>query len=100
MLYLLAWALTLLTSGIFAAVPTMDTVVKDFHGKEFLDGRGEYLLEWTIDWRNRMMIFNITVATSGWIGFGFSKDGQMKDADMVVAGVSPDQRPYITVTYF
>lgn len=78
-------------------VHPMDRVVKDYHGQAYLDFRQKYHLEWTIDWRSNTMLFNITVATNGWIGFGFSKDGKMKEADLVIAGVATNRQPYVTV---
>lgn len=87
--------LVLLTGSLAAFNP--DAAVKNYNGKDFLDEKKTYFLEWSVEWNNKLLLFNITVKGLGWVGLGFSKDGTMKDADIVVAGVSPNRRPYITV---
>lgn len=76
---------------------TPDSVRKDYQGKAILDPKGNYQLEWRVEWDKRRITLNITVITNGYVGFGLSPDGTMKDADIVVAGVGPDGKPYLSV---
>lgn len=78
---------------------SIDTVVKDYHDQLYLDSKQKYHLDWNIDWHQKMLFFKITVRTNGWVGFGFSKNGLMEDADMVIAGVGPNNSPYILVNF-
>jgi len=48
-----------------------------YRHREMLDPRGRYQLEWAVDWLNKRIIFNVTAATSGYVGFGLSKKGKM-----------------------
>ncbi|CAL8141891.1 unnamed protein product [Orchesella dallaii] len=63
---------------------------------ETLDDEGKYILEWMVDWDNKRVIFNVSVATTGYIGFGLSRRGKMTGADIVIGGVSPEGKPYLT----
>ncbi|CAL8081547.1 unnamed protein product [Orchesella dallaii] len=83
-------------AAVISAVVAIDSVLMNYNDKQFMDSKRRYFVEWTVDWAQKELIFNISVATSGWVGFGFSKDGTMKNGDMMIAGVSPDGKPYIT----
>ncbi|CAL8068112.1 unnamed protein product [Orchesella dallaii] len=61
-----------------------------------LDPRGRYRLEWEVDWKNERVVFNVTVATNGYIGFGLSRKGKMSGADIVIGGVDNNGKPYFS----
>ncbi|ODM91325.1 DBH-like monooxygenase protein 1 [Orchesella cincta] len=42
------------------------------------------------------VVFNVTVETRGWVGFGLSRRGKMPGADIVIGGVSPTGQPYFS----
>ncbi|CAL8068054.1 unnamed protein product [Orchesella dallaii] len=58
--------------------------------------RGSYLLDQKIDWSAKRAVFNVTVKTTGFIGFGLSKNGEMEGADIVIGGVASNGEPYFT----
>ncbi|CAL8068114.1 unnamed protein product [Orchesella dallaii] len=61
-----------------------------------LDPRGNYRLEWEVDWKEERVIFNVTAATKGYIGFGLSRKGKMSGADIVIGGVDKNGKPYFS----
>ncbi|ODN04974.1 DBH-like monooxygenase protein 1 [Orchesella cincta] len=88
--------LFLLLAAVTAADVVVDGVLKNYSDKQFLDFKNRYFLEWNVDWIRKQVLFNVSVATSGWVGIGLSKDGTMKNADIVIAGVSFNGKPYIS----
>ncbi|CAL8128851.1 unnamed protein product [Orchesella dallaii] len=67
--------------------------------RQTLDPRGKYILEWEVNWSEKRVIFNVTVETNGYVGFGLSKKGQMSGADIVIGGVDPSGRVYFSDYY-
>ncbi|CAL8141885.1 unnamed protein product [Orchesella dallaii] len=61
-----------------------------------LDQHGKYELEWLVDWDQKSVIFNVTVATKGYVGFGLARKGKMSGADIVIGGVNSRGKPYFT----
>lgn len=61
-----------------------------------LDPRGKYVLEWDVDWTTERVTFNVTVETTGYVGFGLSSNGKMSGADIVIGGVMPSGKWYFT----
>ncbi|XP_074653681.1 DBH-like monooxygenase protein 1 [Tubulanus polymorphus] len=62
---------------------------RHFSRKAFLDPAKKYLLEWQYDGPPSTVItFRVTVKTTGYVGFGLSRNGAMKDADIVVGWVT------------
>ncbi|CAL8068681.1 unnamed protein product [Orchesella dallaii] len=66
-----------------------------------LDPESRFKLTWVVDWSRNLTIFNVTVQTTGWIGFGFSlrtpeqtQDGDI--ADFIIGGVNRDGSSYFT----
>ncbi|XP_050995493.1 DBH-like monooxygenase protein 2 homolog [Labeo rohita] len=56
---------------------------------EHLDPGHNVRLRWGFDEIQGTILFELTVNTSGWVGFGFSPNGGMAGADMVIGGVGP-----------
>ncbi|CAL8124869.1 unnamed protein product [Orchesella dallaii] len=67
-----------------------------YRHKAILDPSGKYQLEWLVKWNEKRVIFNVTVATNGYVGFGLSRKGKMTGADLIVGGVGKDGKPYFT----
>lgn len=63
---------------------------------ESLDPRGRYILEWVVDWKEERVVFNVTAATRGYVGFGISRRGGLAGADIVIGGVDRNGKPYFT----
>jgi len=53
-----------------------------------LDPHGKYNLFWNNNDINKTIIFIAEVQTRGWIGFGLSPNGGMKNSDIVIGWVS------------
>ena len=54
--------------------------------EQYLDASmKKYLLCWEMDWSDRSITFSAKVATTGWIGLGFSPTGFMPNSDVVIA---------------
>lgn len=66
--------------------------------REIFDPEGKFLLEWIADPKNTDVVFNITAATRGWVGIGFSKTGKMTKSDIVIGGVSDSGIAYLRVS--
>lgn len=94
---------TLLTSSTHhvRAQSDMDLITsrdpRVYNGFEILDPEQKYVLEWTVNWSQRRVHFNVTVQTKGYIGFGLTSDGTMQGADIVMGGVRADGSSYFSV---
>ena len=53
--------------------------------RQILDSDGDYELKWNIN--ETAIEFEVTVRTTGYIGFGLSDEGRMSPADMVIGWV-------------
>ncbi|KAH8272039.1 hypothetical protein KR018_007398 [Drosophila ironensis] len=60
---------------------------KKWKRNEMMDSNGLYWLQWWINVDEAEIIFEVCVNTRGFIGLGFSKDGRMSGADMVLLWV-------------
>ena len=49
---------------------------------------GSLIFSWKIDSTSKKITFNIDAETTGWVGLGFSPDGTMKNADMIMCYMS------------
>ncbi|XP_034383025.1 DBH-like monooxygenase protein 2 homolog isoform X2 [Cyclopterus lumpus] len=56
---------------------------------EYLDQNHLVCLKWGFDNLQGNITFKLTVNTTGWVGIGFSSDGGMTGADIVMGGVGP-----------
>lgn len=66
---------------------------------EYLDLNANVLLRWGFDVAKDTITFEVTVNTTGWVGFGFSPNGGMAGSDLVIGGVGPGG-VYFTVILF
>lgn len=65
----------------------------------YLDGNQMVCLHWGFDDLQGDIEFQLTVNTTGWVGFGLSPNGNMIAADIVIGGMGPSE-PYFTVSGF
>lgn len=66
---------------------------------EYLDSNANVLLRWGFDVVKDTITFEVTVNTTGWVGFGLSPNGGMAGSDIFIGGVSADGM-YFTVISF
>ena len=66
---------------------------------ETLDDDGKVTLAWEVDEATGIITFEIEAQTLGYVGFGISPQGSMTGADIFIAGVDPDGKPYATVCF-
>lgn len=83
------------------AVSSEDFVGQKSIGKrqEYLDSNGQFLVEWEAYTDTQTIIFELTVATTGYVGFGISPVGGMTGADIVIGGIHPNGSVYFSVRY-
>lgn len=67
---------------------------------EYLDEGGLVYLKWGFDNVQGNITFQLTVNTTGWVGFGFSPHGGMDDADIVMGGLGSDGSYFAVSRYF
>ncbi|XP_041755299.1 DBH-like monooxygenase protein 2 homolog [Coregonus clupeaformis] len=56
---------------------------------EHLDVDNNVILKWGFSEVQGTITFQLTFKTTGWVGFGFSPNGDMAGADIVIGGVGP-----------
>lgn len=61
----------------------------------YVDNDKKYHLSWKFDEKD--IVFELIVNTTGYIGFGFSPDGTMEKADILIGKVNNSQ-PYLEVS--
>ena len=61
-----------------------------------LNGK-DYILYWNFDLQQDNISFAVRVRTTGWIGFGLSRDGLMPQSDVVIGWVGNNQQAYLQV---
>ncbi|KAG2469800.1 MOXD2 protein, partial [Polypterus senegalus] len=71
-----------------------DAIVLPF--TEYLDTAQAVSVSWGFDSNGGPITFELTVNTSGWIGFGFSLNGGMAGSDMIIGGIFPNGTQYFT----
>ncbi len=61
---------------------------------------GDYLLYWNVALESKVISFAVDVATTGWVGFGISPNGQMPGSDVVIAWVDNNGRVSFSVSSY
>lgn len=85
----LAFALiAILISSITDALPKGQLPDTKLMHSVMLDQQGDYLLSWTP--REKDVVFEVQVATTGYVGLGFSPSGAMKGSDIILGWVDDD----------
>lgn len=68
-----------------------------YRHKQVLGPKASYVVEWTVNWKEKSITFQVSAETKGWVGFGLSRDGRMSGSDIVIGGVAPSGKPYFDV---
>lgn len=66
----------------------------------YLDEERLVCLKWGFDELQGDITFQLTVNTTGWVGFGLSPNGDMDDADIVMGGLGPSGSYFAVSIYF
>jgi len=65
---------------------------------ENLDDKGRVVLQWELSPDETEIIFDLSAETTGFVGFGISPQGGMTGADIFIAGVDSNGKPYSSVS--
>jgi hypothetical protein len=63
----------------------------------WLDHKHKYHLKWKTDDKTETISFLVEVQTKGWVGFGISPNGGMKNSDIVIGWVTDQGLTYFHV---
>jgi hypothetical protein len=61
--------------------------------------REDYTLGWAVDFEKEEIIFDVTVQTTGYVGFGLNSMSSMAGADIIIGGVDSEGTPYFEVFF-
>uniref|UniRef100_A0A8C6KP28 DOMON domain-containing protein n=1 Tax=Nothobranchius furzeri TaxID=105023 RepID=A0A8C6KP28_NOTFU len=75
------------------------TLATTLSNSMYLDSNELVNLKWGFDNPQGNITFQLTINTVGWLGFGFSANGGMDDADIVMGGVGSNGN-YFKVTFY
>ena len=56
-----------------------------------------YILHWNTNLQRKELAIAVNVSTTGWIGFGFSPNGQMPGSDMIIAWLADSGEVFFNV---
>jgi len=62
-----------------------------------LDKEGKYNMFYSIDEEASVLMIAVRVQTTGWIGLGFSPNGQMPGSDVVIGWVDSTGKSFLQV---
>lgn len=86
----------LFTALVMGACSQSRALSDAFTSSVFLDDEETFHLEWTANKTAGCIQFQARVKTHGWIGLGFSPDGQMSNSDVIIGWVR-DSRAFLQV---
>lgn len=70
----------------------------EWNHETWLDPHEKFHVKWTNDYASKTITFFVEVKTRGWIGFGLSPNGGMKNSDIIIAWVDDnDGKTYFHV---
>ena len=64
-----------------------------------LDNEGKYSMFYSVDTEKSVLKISVCVQTTGWIGLGFSPNGQMPGSDVVIGWVDSSGKSFLQVHY-
>ena len=64
-----------------------------------LDNEGKYSMFYSINTEKSILKISVHVQTTGWIGLGFSPNGQMPGSDVVIGWVDSSGKSFLQVHY-
>ncbi|CAL8141900.1 unnamed protein product [Orchesella dallaii] len=67
-----------------------------YYHKEILGVKGNYILEWFVDWESKSVTFNVSAGCKGYVGLGLSKKGTVFGSDFFIGGVDSAGKPYFS----
>ena len=65
----------------------------------WLDHNHKYHLKWNTDYESESITFLVEVKTKGWVGFGISPNGGMKNSDVVIGWITGEGTTYFHVCH-
>lgn len=65
--------------------------------QEYLDSNEKFMVEWEAYTDTQTIVFELTVETLGFVGFGISPVGGMTGADIIIGGVYLNSSHYFSV---
>jgi len=84
------------TLYLFCVIPGTQTKSNlSFVREEIFNDK--YRVSWEPNFEEETVTFQVTVGTTGFVGFGLSNTGGMTGADIVIGGVNPDGTSYFQV---
>lgn len=93
----------LFSTHFLASAKAIGNSTLSFHGaghtgSEYLDGEQKYLISWNINDAEKIIYFEVTAQTLGYVGFGVSPTGGMTGADILIAGLYENGTGYSGVS--
>jgi len=64
-----------------------------------LDNEGKYTMFYSVDTEESILNISVSVQTTGWIGIGFSPNGQMPGSDVVIGWVDKNRTSFLQVNF-
>ena len=80
--------ISILILNYFALRTTRAIDGKGWNYHLWLDPHQKFSLKWNVNTEEESIIFLCEVQTRGWVGFGLSPNGGMKDSDIIIAWVN------------
>ena len=65
-----------------------------------LDNEGKYAMFYSVDTEDSVLKISVRVQATGWIGLGFSPNGQMPGSDVVIGWVDNSGESFLQVILF
>lgn len=69
---------------------------KEYHFSAAIAGEN-YILHWNTDMQREELAIAINASTTGWVGLGFSPNGQMPGSDMIIAWLADSGEVFFNV---
>ena len=76
---------------------SQDELLQQYTHHVQLDSEGKYNMFYSIDEGASLLLIAVRVQTTGWIGLGFSPNGQMPGSDVVIGWVDNAGKSFLQV---
>jgi len=76
-----------------------DELSEQYINHILLDNEGKYTMFYSVDEEESVLKISVCVQTTGWIGLGFSPNGQMPGSDVVIGWVDNSGASFLQVYY-
>ena len=74
-----------------------DELSQQYTHRVQLDSEGKYTMFYSINKEDSVLMIAVRVQTTGWIGLGFSPNGQMPGSDVVIGWVDNTGKRFLQV---